>query len=191
MRGHHPGRTDRRARILSVANNHSVTPHPIVRLLTVSAVAALSLAVAGCAGGTSAESTSAASSAASSSVASPAPSGSLPTGLPTPDPNLPPEWPAAIPGYQDGRLLSAVVSEDGRNVNGAWATESSAEDAWAAMDAALRSGGYVTSAEAGAGDQLVADDTQRSDLYVRDGYEVNVVVIPGDQTTVMVNGSAL
>ena len=59
------------------------------------------------------------------------------------------------------------------------------------MDGRLRALGYVTSAESGGEDMLVEDDTQRSDYYVRDGYEVNLVVIAGDQTTVMVNGSAL
>ena len=153
-------------------------------------LALAALVVAGCSSGA----TSQVATAASSPAASASPStgtGTLPTALATPDPGLPENWPVAIPGYQDGRLLTAVVSEDGRNVNGTWATEASAADAWSAMDARLRSLGYVTAAESGGEDMLVADDTQRSDYYVRDGYEVNIVVIAGDQTTVQVNGSAL
>lgn len=126
-------------------------------------------------------------------AASPSPSAPavLPSIDPGANPGLPPEWPSAIPGYPDGRLLSAVTSEDGRNVNGAWVADTTPQEAWAAMDARLRAAGFVTSAEAGGEDMLVEDANQRSDYYTRDGFEVNLVVLPGEQITILVNGSAL
>lgn len=178
-----------------MTNNRPMTPAPTRRLLAAAAAALVVLVAAGCASSSADQPAASAgpvtSAAAASPGSSPSPAGSLPTGLATPDPNLPADWPVAIPGYQDGRLLSAVVSPDGKNVNGAWASDATPEDAWAGMEARLRSLGYVTAAESGADDQLVSDETQHSDLFVRDGYEVNLVVIPGKQTTVMVNGSAL
>lgn len=158
-----------------------------VAALTIAAAAAL---LAGCASGDAGEpvvpTTAPVATSAPSSQA-----GTLPTAVPSADPNLPENWPVAIPGLPGGRLLSAVVSEDGRAVNGTWATDAPPAEVWAEMDARLRSLGYVTSAESGGENLLVEDESQRSDYFVRDGYEVNLVVIAGDQTTVLVNGSAL
>lgn len=127
----------------------------------------------------------AASSSASAPVASPgALSSSAAEGLPE-------GWPSGLPYYQDGRPLSVVISEDGLNVNAAWASEQTADDAWAAMDAALRDRGFVLSSEAGGEDMLVQDATMRSDYYLREGFEVNLVVLPGEETTVLVNASQL
>ena len=104
---------------------------------------------------------------------------------------LPPGWPEGLPSYVGGQLLSAVVTEDGLNVNASWASDQSAEDAWAAMDAALRDAGLVPVAETGAESMLIEDETQRSDLYTGNGLEANVIVVKGDQTTVLLNASVL
>ena len=104
---------------------------------------------------------------------------------------LPPGWPEGLPSYAGGRLLSAVVTEDGLNVNASWASDQSADDAWAAMDAALRDAGLVPVAETGAESMLIEDETQRSDLYAGNGLEANIIVVKGDQTTVLLNASVL
>jgi len=104
---------------------------------------------------------------------------------------LPPGWPEGLPPYVGGQLLSAVVTEDGLNVNASWASDESAEDAWAAMDAALREAGLVPVAETGAESMLIEDETQRSDLYTGSGLEANIIVVKGDQTTVLLNASVL
>ena len=104
---------------------------------------------------------------------------------------VPPGWPEGLPVYGGGRLLSAVVTEDGLNVNASWASDESADEAWAAMDAALREAGLVPVAETGAQSMLIEDETQRSDLYVGDGLEANLIVVSGEQTTVLLNASRL
>lgn len=104
---------------------------------------------------------------------------------------LPPGWPEGLPPYVGGQLLSAVVTEDGLNVNASWASDETADQAWAAMDAALRDAGLVPVAETGAESMLIEDETQRSDLYTGSGLEANVVVVKGDQTTVLLNASVL
>jgi len=104
---------------------------------------------------------------------------------------LPPGWPEGLPSYVGGQLLSAVVTEDGLNVNASWASDESADDAWAAMDAAFREAGLVPVAETGAESMLIEDETQRSDLYTGSGLEANVIVVKGDQTTVLLNASVL
>ena len=43
--------------------------------------------------------------------------------------------------------------------------------------------------DVGADDMLVEDETQKSDNYVKDGFEVNLVVVPGVQTGVLLNAS--
>jgi hypothetical protein len=84
-----------------------------------------------------------------------------------------------------------VVSEDGLNVNAVWSTEATADDAWAEMDASLRAEGFVPSAEAGGEDMLIEDETMRNDLYVKDGLEANVIVLDGEQVSVLLNASVL
>ena len=76
-------------------------------------------------------------------------------------------------------------------MNASWASDESADDAWAAMDAAFREAGLVPVAETGAESMLIEDETQRSDLYTGSGLEANVIVVKGDQTTVLLNASVL
>jgi hypothetical protein len=59
------------------------------------------------------------------------------------------------------------------------------------MDAALRGAGLVPAAETGAESMLVEDETQRSDLYLGSGLEANLIVVKGNQTTVLLNASRL
>lgn len=165
-----------------------------MRQITAAAAAALlGVALAGCAGPASSSTPSPSATAAVPSAATSA-SASAPvlpslTADPNADTGVPPEWPAEIPGYVGGSILAATVTPDGLNVNGSWATPTPADAAWAQMDARLRALGYVTTAEASGEDQLVDSGDQRSDYFVKSGAEVNLVVIPGKQTTVMVNGS--
>jgi hypothetical protein len=131
-------------------------------------------------------------SAQSQAPASPDASSSAPGGgIALGGDEVPPGWPEGLPVYAGGRLLSAVVTEDGRNVNASWASDESADQAWAAMDAALRGAGLVPAAETGAESMLVEDETQRSDLYLGSGLEANLIVVKGNQTTVLLNASRL
>lgn len=135
-------------------------------------------------------------SASAPSPAAPSPGGPTPSALPAlPDAEqtspLPAGWPAGLPGYAGGTIISAVVSEDGLNVNAVWSTQATADEAWAEMDAALRAEGFVLSAEAGGEDMLVEDDTMRNDLYVKAGLEANVIVLDGEQVSVLLNASVL
>lgn len=83
------------------------------------------------------------------------------------------------------------MSEDGLNVNAVWSTQATADEAWAEMDAALRADGFVPSAEAGGESMLVEDDTMRNDLFVKDGLEANLIVLDGEQVSVLLNASVL
>lgn len=143
-------------------------------------------------------STSTATSAPSTAAPSPAaPSPSAPAALPSlpaADESaspLPEGWPSGLPGYEGGTIISAVVSEDGSAINAVWSTQESADDAWAAMEAALRAAGFQTSGEAGGADMLIEDDTMRNDVFVADGLEANVIVLDGEQVSVLLNASVL
>jgi hypothetical protein len=105
--------------------------------------------------------------------------------------DLPDNWPAGLPPYEGGRLVSVIISDDGLNVNAVWGSDATAQDAWAAMDTALRDEGFAPTRETGGEDMLVEDETMKSDYYLRDTFEVNLVVLPGEQTTVLVNASQL
>ena len=156
------------------------------RRIIVAAAALGALLLAGCssgsaeAGGTAGGSTAPASEA----PASPSAPAAVADGAP-------PGWPPGLPFYAEGTLLVASVSEDGRNVNASWASNESADTAWATMDAALRAAGLVPVAETGAESMLIEDETQRSDLYTGAGLEAELIVVSGDQATVFLNASAL
>lgn len=134
---------------------------------------------------------SAPASAESPEAAGSAPAPSTGGGIALGGEELPPGWPEGLPAYDGGQLLSAVVTEDGRNVNASWASDEPADEAWAVMDAALREAGLVPVAETGADSMLIEDETQRSDLYLGGGLEANLIVVKGDQTTVLLNASVL
>jgi hypothetical protein len=104
---------------------------------------------------------------------------------------LPPGWPPGLPSYEGGTLISAVVSDDGLNINAVWQSEDTPDGAWAQMDAALRKNGFLPSAEAGGEDMLVQDETMRNDVYVSDTLEVSVTVVEGEATGVLLNASKL
>lgn len=163
--------------------------------LTAVGATLLALALAGCgsASGEPAPSSPAVPSTASATPQSPAPSAepSADGGIALGGDELPSGWPEGLPAYQGGTLLSAVVTEDGRNINASWASTESADSAWAAMDAALRTAGLVPVAETGAESMLIEDETQRNDVYIGAGLEANLVVINGDQVTVLLNASLL
>lgn len=170
------------------------------RLALAASIASLACAplLAGCSGGTSEPSpTSAAASASNpgptSVESSPAPSPDIDSGVDEgieAAEDLPEGWPAELPFY-DGRLVSLAISEDGRNVNAAWSSEDTPDEAWTEMDALLRDRGFVPTREAGGEDMLIEDDTMRNDTYVRDGFEANVIVLSEDQTSVLLNASKL
>lgn len=155
-------------------------------------LAVLAATLSGC---TSAEAESGvippSASAPATAAPSASPSGTAGGGIALGGEELPPGWPEGLPSYVGGQLLSAVVTEDGLNVNASWASDQTADDAWAAMDAALREAGLVPVAETGAESMLIEDETQRSDLYTGNGLEANVIVVKGDQTTVLLNASVL
>lgn len=157
---------------------------------SVLALAATALLVAGCSSGAAEPVGS--EPAPSSSAALPSPSTEAPGGgIALGGEELPPGWPEGLPSYVGGQLLSAVVTEDGLNVNASWASDEPADEAWAAMDTALRDAGLVPVAETGAESMLIEDETQRSDLYTGNGLEANIIVVKGDQTTVLLNASVL
>lgn len=163
---------------------------------TAAAVAALLVSVplmAACSGAAdqSAPSSSAASSGPTSPPATPSAESSPEADDGAAASDLPEDWPDGLPAYEGGRILSISISDDGLNVNAAWASDETAEDAWATMDAALRERGLTLTSEAGGEDMLVQDETMRSDYYVGGGFEANLVVLPGEQTTVLLNASQL
>ncbi len=104
---------------------------------------------------------------------------------------LPPGWPADLPAYTGGRLVSAVVTDDGLNINAVWGTAASPEEAWADMDARLRAAGFLPSGESGGEDMRLADDSMTSDVYTRGSLEANLIVVSGDETSVLLNASQL
>ncbi len=105
--------------------------------------------------------------------------------------DLPEGWPPEVPAYDGGTVLSAVVLDDGGTVNASWASDEDALAAWTGMDTALREAGFTPVGELGEESQFVQDETQTTDTYRSDTFEVNVVVVPGEQTTVLVNASRL
>ena len=104
---------------------------------------------------------------------------------------LPENWPEAVPSYPDGSVLSAAVLDGGATINASWATSDSAEAAWQTVDGSLRDRGFLPVGELGQESQFLQDETQTTDTYRNDSYEVNVVVVAGEQTTVLLNASRL
>jgi len=56
---------------------------------------------------------------------------------------VPDSWPAAVPTYDGGALLSVTVDGDGSRANAMWKTDAAAEDAIDAYTAALISAGFA------------------------------------------------
>jgi hypothetical protein len=168
--------------------------HPHRRVAQAAAAVLVALAPAACAStGTDASTTP------STSVTAP---GTAPTAVISPTAGtevaigggsvLPDSWPAELPAYPEGQIMSAVVAEGGKAINAAWSSERSGEEAFAAMEGALLAEGYVTSKDAGRPDMLITAEGMTSQDYVGDAYEVNVTVSwDADFTTVMLNASRL
>ncbi len=72
---------------------------------------------------------------------------------------LPDTWPAALPSYDGGRLVSVMVIGEGAEVNAIWATDAPWQVAAAAMAAAMQSAGYATDASTEAEDMSSVDFT--------------------------------
>ena len=96
---------------------------------------------------------------------------------------LPSNWPATMPTYEAGTLISVMVSGDLSTLNAIWTTENAADVAATAYGEALTNAGYtiVTGSDAG----LFGGD------YVGNGYTVNVVSVTGGDgsTTVLMNAA--
>lgn len=94
---------------------------------------------------------------------------------------VPDNWPAEIPVYEDGALISVVIGSGGASINAIWTTTGTPEEAAAAYGSALESAGFSggdTSAVAG----------MSSMDYTGNGYTINVTTIAADgSTTLMMN----
>lgn len=104
---------------------------------------------------------------------------------------LPDDWPAALPGFPQGALVSAALSEQATQINAVWHSDQDPQATWTLMDEELRSAGYATTADLDGTDNRIEDDTMISDLYRGPGFEVSVSVLAGDPVTVLLNASAL
>ncbi|MBI1350761.1 MAG: hypothetical protein GC156_06560 [Actinomycetales bacterium] len=149
----------------------------------------VALLAAGCSGANEAGVTSepGATSATSLSSTSGAPGDGIAIG----GTDLPEGWPADLPAYPGGTVLSATVLDGGETVNATWSSDDPADTAWATVDSALRAKGFVPVSELGEESQFIQDDTQTTDTYRSDTYEVNMVVVAGEQTTIFLNASRL
>lgn len=150
-------------------------------------------ALASCGGG-SAESAVISSDAPATTAASASVTASA-DGAPTPhasedttvgvgnDVPLPGNWPAAIPAYEGGSLVSVVVVGDGSEINATWLTDASTPEAAADMDAAMKAAGFTSGVNATASGMSSVD-------YAGNGYTVNITVYTsGDQSNVSINAS--
>lgn len=147
------------------------------------------LAVTACSSGDSTDGTQTTPPASASSAASP--EGSMPEGDVTIGGELPDSWPDEVPAYTDGKLLTAVVLDNGGTLNASWATDQDSDAAWSTVDAQLRDAGFVPVGDLGEESLYVSDDTQITDTYRSDAFEVNVVVARDDQPTVFINATRL
>jgi hypothetical protein len=162
------------------------------RSLLVLAVAA-TVAISGCSSGDSnsdSGTTASAATEASQRASSPAESAE-PGDVAIGGASVPDSWPAEVPPYAGGTLMTAVVLDDGGTINASWATDQDADAAWADMDAQLRDRGYVPVGDLGEESLYINDETQITDTYRSDSFEVNIVVVRGEQATVFVNASRL
>jgi hypothetical protein len=148
------------------------------------------LAVTACSSGDSTAGDDTAPPSASASLAA-SPEASMPEGDVTIGGDLPDSWPAEVPAYADGTLLTAVVLDDGGTLNASWGTDQDADAAWSTLDTDLRARGFLPVGDLGEESLFVSDDTQITDTYRSDAFEVNVVVARGDQATVFINASRL
>lgn len=96
---------------------------------------------------------------------------------------LPSNWPAIMPTYDVGTLISVMASGDGATLNAIWTTDNPADVAAAAYGDALTKAGYALVVGSDAG--LFGGD------YVGNGYSVNVVSVTGSDgsTTVLMNAA--
>jgi len=98
------------------------------------------------------------------------------------DVTLPSNWPATMPTYEVGKLISVMASGDLSTLNAIWTTDNSPDVAAAAYGDALAKAGYAMVLGSDAG--LFGGD------YVGNGYSVNVVAVAGDDgTTVLMNAA--
>jgi hypothetical protein len=97
--------------------------------------------------------------------------------------SLPDNWPAEVPAYDGGSLMTVVVSGDGATVNAVWLSDASPEDAMAAYSAILESAGYTK------GDVTAAAGMSTS-TFTGNGYTVTVLTMSSDSgSTVTIEAS--
>jgi hypothetical protein len=167
--------------------------HSTVAMLVAGAIVAIGLTLSACSSGGTADAATPPGTPVGTTPTAPsiAPSPSTGQGgISLGGGALPDGWPAGLPAYDGGTLASAVVSDDGRNINAAWTDDIAMADAFASMEAALAAAGFTSSSAAGGADMLIETADMTSNDYVSDGFEVNVTVAPYEGgITVMLNAS--
>jgi hypothetical protein len=95
--------------------------------------------------------------------------------------SVPDNWPAEIPVYDNGKLISVMVAGDGSSVNAVWQTDATVEEAAAAYGSALEASGFT------AGDTSAITGMTNA-TYDGNGYTVTVTTLDAEGTaTLMVN----
>lgn len=95
---------------------------------------------------------------------------------------LPSNWPATMPTYEVGTLISVMASGDLSTLNAIWTTDNPPDIAASAYGDALAKAGYAMVVGSDGG--LFGGD------FVGNGYSVNVVAVAGDdRTTVLMNAA--
>lgn len=94
---------------------------------------------------------------------------------------VPDNWPAEVPVYDNGRLISVMVAGDGSSVNAVWQTDATTEEAAADYGTALESSGFTV------GDTSAISGMTNA-TYEGNGYTVTVTTLDAEGTaTLMVN----
>jgi hypothetical protein len=94
---------------------------------------------------------------------------------------MPGNWPADVPQFAGGKLVSVMVAGDGASANAMWTTDTATADAAKAYADALTGAGFTQ-------DQNANAAGAETGQYSGNGYTVNVIVSgSGGTTSVLVN----
>ena len=92
--------------------------------------------------------------------------------------SVPENWPAEVPTYDGGKLMTVTVDGDGSRANAMWQTDTPVADVMAAYSAALAAAGYTVGTNSDMGELRTAD-------FTGNGYAVTIMAITVDGATTM------